>query len=174
MKKDTKKPGRPVSVDGKRINVYLTEKQIKKAAEIGNGNVSAGVREAIDKNEEIELLRGLHYSCRGWLRYNGVDAKLSREYFDKVKEYVHKINDLNDNGGSCSESESNDLLCCPLCGGNAVWCGDHDVNDLHDCHFILCVGECGTQFDTLADDNAAETQDEMRAIAAMKFNKRAI
>lgn len=68
---------------------------------------------------------------------------------------------------------NNELLPCPFCGGKAVWCGGQDETDLHDCHFIVCGGECGTQFDTVANDNAAETLKEMRAIAAKKFNQRA-
>lgn len=42
--------GRPaIKPHGKNVMVYLHEDDHKKAAEIGNGNVSAGVREALRK-----------------------------------------------------------------------------------------------------------------------------
>lgn len=60
---------------------------------------------------------------------------------------------------------------CPICGGSTAWCGTHDENDIHDCHFIVCTGECKTQFDTVSDDNAG-TIEELMVIAAQKFNNR--
>ena len=75
--------------------------------------------------------------------------------------------------GSGEASELSGLLCCPLCGGDTAWCGEHDKDDIHECHFIVCVGECKTQFDTVADDTAAETIEDLRIIAAKKFNIRA-
>jgi hypothetical protein len=65
----------------------------------------------------------------------------------------------------------NELKPCPFCGGKAAWCGDHDPNDIHDCHFIICSGECGSNFDTVVDDDAG-TIEELRGIAATKFNNR--
>lgn len=40
--------GRPPKMrDGKRVNLYLDEKTLKRAEELGNGNVSAGIRVAL-------------------------------------------------------------------------------------------------------------------------------
>lgn len=42
-------PGRPAVMDGgEPVTVYLSASQIARAAELGDGNVSAGVRYAID------------------------------------------------------------------------------------------------------------------------------
>jgi hypothetical protein len=64
------------------------------------------------------------------------------------------------------------LKSCPICHGNVKWCGDHDPEDIHECHFIKCVGKCGTQFDTVANDSAADTFEELKIIAAARFNDR--
>lgn len=45
--------GRPVEVDGKRVQVYLDEDSLKTAFRLGGGNVSRGIRAALllcDKN----------------------------------------------------------------------------------------------------------------------------
>jgi len=68
--------------------------------------------------------------------------------------------------------DNDQLKGCPICKGETVWCGDHDPNDIHDCHFIKCIGKCGTQFDTVCNDTEAETLEEMKVIAAAKFNDR--
>ena len=60
---------------------------------------------------------------------------------------------------------------CPICNGKTAWCGERDEEDIHDCHFIICTGTCGTQFDTIADDNLG-TIEEMKMLAAKKFNGR--
>jgi hypothetical protein len=40
--------GRPSEMDGgKRVNVYLDKTSLQRAAEIGDGNVSAGIRKAL-------------------------------------------------------------------------------------------------------------------------------
>ncbi len=71
-------------------------------------------------------------------------------------------------------SDLTSLLCCPICKGATAWCGDVDPDDIHDCHFIVCVGQCKTQFDTVAAGEAdnVETIDELKEIAARKFNAR--
>lgn len=40
-------PGRPVEIDARRVNVTLDEATIEQAKEIGGGNLSAGLREAV-------------------------------------------------------------------------------------------------------------------------------
>lgn len=46
---DVKKIGRPVELlDGKRINIYLDASRLEKARKIGGGNVSEGIRSALD------------------------------------------------------------------------------------------------------------------------------
>tara|TARA_R110000851_G_scaffold304655_1_gene462554 strand:- start:291 stop:509 length:219 start_codon:yes stop_codon:yes gene_type:complete len=62
---------------------------------------------------------------------------------------------------------------CPICQGEAVWCDTHDPKDIHICHFIVCVGKCGTQFDTTADANPESIQ-ELKDIAAYTFNTRKV
>lgn len=43
-----RKPGKPASLDaGERVNVYLDAASLKRAAELGNGNVSDGIRLAL-------------------------------------------------------------------------------------------------------------------------------
>lgn len=42
--------GRPVSLDaGKRVNVYLDSDSLERAAKLGNGNVSEGIRIALQR-----------------------------------------------------------------------------------------------------------------------------
>ena len=60
---------------------------------------------------------------------------------------------------------------CPLCGAEAVWCGE-EASDIHDCHFIVCVG-CGTQFDTVTKEDA-DTLEDLKTLALAKFNKRIV
>ena len=40
MNKSIKKRGAPVTVDGKRFNVYLDDQSVEKAKQIGNGNIA--------------------------------------------------------------------------------------------------------------------------------------
>lgn len=54
-KKPRKMPEIPNALklrDGKRVNVYLDSPSLKKAADLGGGNVSEGIREAL-RNTEI-------------------------------------------------------------------------------------------------------------------------
>lgn len=45
---DEKRPvGAPVTVDGRRVSVYLDEASIQMAAELGGGNISEGIRRAL-------------------------------------------------------------------------------------------------------------------------------
>lgn len=39
---------------GKRVNVYLDAETLQRAAELGNGNVSEGIRRALSKQESME------------------------------------------------------------------------------------------------------------------------
>lgn len=56
--------GRPKIVrDGKNVNVYLGEKEIETAKRLGNGNVSAGVREALKKERENESSCKRKWKC---------------------------------------------------------------------------------------------------------------
>ena len=41
--------GRPSEIDGKRVNVYLDAKSIEVAARLGGGNVSEGIRIALQR-----------------------------------------------------------------------------------------------------------------------------
>ena len=46
----TNDPGRPAELtDGKRVNVYLDAASLERAAQLGNGNVSEGIRIALSK-----------------------------------------------------------------------------------------------------------------------------
>ena len=55
---DTKQPaekrpvGRPAEVGGKRVQVYLDAESLSIAAQLGNGNVSEGIRKALKKATE--------------------------------------------------------------------------------------------------------------------------
>jgi hypothetical protein len=50
----------------------------------------------VDKQEEeLDLLRNLHYQARGVLRYNGVDGKRCSDYYDRFKGAVYEVNDFN-------------------------------------------------------------------------------
>lgn len=44
---DKRPVGAPITVNGKRINVYLDEESIRIAAELGDGNISEGIRKAL-------------------------------------------------------------------------------------------------------------------------------
>lgn len=39
--------GAPITVDGRRINVYLDKESIQIAAKLGKGNISEGIRMAL-------------------------------------------------------------------------------------------------------------------------------
>ena len=41
--------GRPPTVEGRKVTVYLDESSLAKAANLGDGNVSAGIRLALTK-----------------------------------------------------------------------------------------------------------------------------
>lgn len=60
-------PGRPTELaDGKRINVYLDSRSLESATRLGNGNLSLGIRLALDASEPvttasiIERIRSRH------------------------------------------------------------------------------------------------------------------
>lgn len=40
--------GRPVTIGGKKLSVYLTPDQIETAKRLGDGNIAAGVRKALE------------------------------------------------------------------------------------------------------------------------------
>lgn len=40
-------PGRPVEIDARRVNVTLDDETIERAKALGDGNLSAGLREAV-------------------------------------------------------------------------------------------------------------------------------
>ncbi len=44
----TNRPGRPPSIRGKATMVYLDEQNIELAARLGDGNISAGIRLALE------------------------------------------------------------------------------------------------------------------------------
>lgn len=55
--KQKKKIGRPVSVDGKRVNIYLDKYSMHLAKVVGDGNASRGIRIAVKeaaKNRGVE------------------------------------------------------------------------------------------------------------------------
>ena len=66
---------------------------------------------------------------------------------------------------------SEELKNCPFCGGNAVWCDEHDSEDVHECHFIVCT-ECHSQFDTTAGDVEIDDLRELKVLARKNFNRR--
>ena len=41
--------GRPAKIDGRNVNVYLDKTSLDRASELGNGNVSEGIRLALKK-----------------------------------------------------------------------------------------------------------------------------
>lgn len=43
--------GRPVTVDGRRVQVYLDDISLENAKQLGNGNVSQGIRTALSKKQ---------------------------------------------------------------------------------------------------------------------------
>ena len=50
----TGRTGRPAEMEGgKRVNVYLSAEAIALAEELGNGNVSAGIRRALERAGEL-------------------------------------------------------------------------------------------------------------------------
>lgn len=49
--------GRPSEIDGKRVQVYLDAESLKTAAQIGNGNVSEGIRTALRGHFAEEITR---------------------------------------------------------------------------------------------------------------------
>lgn len=66
-----------------------------------------------------------------------------------------------------------ELKDCPFCGGPVHWCGSKIVepdDELHTCHHIACPN-CG-DFDLSKRDDA-ETHEELHAICAARWNKRA-
>ena len=66
----------------------------------------------------------------------------------------------------------NKLKPCPLCGGESVWCGEHDPQELHFCHHILCT-KCSSQYiceNDKVDDY--ETVEKAREVAQTMYNKR--
>lgn len=65
-------------------------------------------------------------------------------------------------------SKKQTLQYCPFCGGQPRWCAD----DEHECHRIVC-GSCKISIDF--DENPdVETVEELRAIMADKWNRRAL
>lgn len=47
--------GRPAEMDGgKRVNVYLDKTSLQRAAEIGDGNVSAGIRKSLSDSAALK------------------------------------------------------------------------------------------------------------------------
>ena len=49
IREAVKPVGRPSTVEGKRVQVYLDEASRARALELGDGNVSAGIRIALSK-----------------------------------------------------------------------------------------------------------------------------
>lgn len=41
--------GRPVTIGGKKLSVYLAPQHIETAKRLGDGNIAAGVRKALEK-----------------------------------------------------------------------------------------------------------------------------
>jgi post-segregation antitoxin (ccd killing protein) len=41
-------PGRPQSVKGKPVRVYIDDETIERARKLGNGNLSEGIRKALE------------------------------------------------------------------------------------------------------------------------------
>jgi len=75
-----------------------------------------------------------------------------------------------------SESNLNDLLCCPLCGGEAVWCDSQpdEDGDTHQCDHILCK-QCGMTYNLVNEiTRNAESFSEAKKEMQEKFNSRAI
>jgi len=53
--KSTQHVGRPLTVSGKRVQVYLDDVSIKIAERIGEGNVSQGIRVALAREENLQV-----------------------------------------------------------------------------------------------------------------------
>jgi hypothetical protein len=49
--------GRPATVEGKRVNVYLDDESLATASRLGEGNVSAGIRLALKRCERSSIDR---------------------------------------------------------------------------------------------------------------------
>ncbi len=66
---------------------------------------------------------------------------------------------------------SEELKPCPFCGGEASWCGD-DPDDVHNCHYIVCIS-CYVNIDFRNKECAnAETIEGARAAALKAWNTR--
>ena len=64
------------------------------------------------------------------------------------------------------------LSSCPFCKGTVDWC--EQVNeDCDECHIIECT-QCQITFDMVKGQVDAETIDDLKTIAATKFNKRPV
>ena len=51
-------PGRPrLMRDGRRVNVYLSADALAEASRLGGGNVSAGIRQALQRQDIEEKMR---------------------------------------------------------------------------------------------------------------------
>jgi len=48
-------PGRPSEIDGRAVNVWLDEESIERARQLGNGQISAGIRKALAKHVRMGL-----------------------------------------------------------------------------------------------------------------------
>lgn len=44
---DKRPVGAPTTINGKRVNVYLNDESIRIASDLGNGNISEGIRKAL-------------------------------------------------------------------------------------------------------------------------------
>jgi len=49
--------------------------------------------------EEIDLLRAVHWAARGVMRYDGVDQKRGAEYYAQLRDAVYAVNDFDHSGG---------------------------------------------------------------------------
>ena len=54
-KKLSPQPGRPATIDGKRVNVYLDGTSLATASSLGEGNVSAGIRLALKRSARAQI-----------------------------------------------------------------------------------------------------------------------
>lgn len=57
-KKNPRGAGAPVTVGGRPVQVYLDPVSRQIAIELGSGNISAGIREAL-RRVEVEAMRGV-------------------------------------------------------------------------------------------------------------------
>lgn len=51
MKTEPKKLGRPVTVEGKRRNVFIDDLSWQRAQKLGDGNASEGIRRALEMTQ---------------------------------------------------------------------------------------------------------------------------